>query len=89
MTDNGATLTVDADGFVHWGSLRLPVRYVGGALEFAVKHPGDRARLQCSRVLIPVDEFCALEESPAPAPCRPAGRMPREPKRRIVTRRNK
>jgi hypothetical protein len=82
-------LTLDSKGFIRYDGVCLPVRLVDGALEFVVKHPADRARLQCSRVLIPISEFEKLEPAPAPAPCRPAGRMPREPKRRIVTRRNK
>lgn len=63
MNDNGTTLTVDRQGFVSWDGVRLPVRYEGGALEFVVKHPGDRARLQCKRVRIPLDEFKRLEQA--------------------------
>ena len=89
MSDNAATLSVDAQGFVHWGNLRLPVRFEGGALEFAVKHPGDRARMGCKRVKIPVGEFEKLEASPTSVPCRPAGRMPRGQRRRVVAPRKK
>lgn len=63
MTDNGATLTVDAQGFVHWDGVRLPVRYEGGALEFVVKRAEDRARLQCKRIKVPLDEFKQLERT--------------------------
>jgi len=86
---NEYALTVDAQGFVRYDGARLPVRYEGGALEFVVKHPGDQARLKCKRVRIPVSEFANLE-APAPsAPCRPAGRMPRGARRRVVSSRNK
>jgi hypothetical protein len=81
---NECALTVDAQGYVFWGGLRLPMRYEQGALEFVVKHPADRARLKCKRVKIPLERFGELESLPAPAPCRPAGRMPRD-----VSRRNK
>lgn len=87
MSDNGATLTVDRQGFISWDGVRLPVRYEGGALEFVVKHPGDRARLRCKRVKIPLDEFKKLERTrAASAPdCEPSKRPPRQ---RIVSRRN-
>lgn len=56
------TLTVDSRGFLHWGTLRLFVRYVDGKLIFPVKHPADRARLKCKRVEIPLDEFNNLAQ---------------------------
>lgn len=56
-------LTVDRKGFIHWGDLRLPVRYEHGALEFVVKHPRDRERLGCNRIKIPLDAFKTLERA--------------------------
>jgi len=85
---NECALTVDAQGFVHWGKVRLPMRYERGALEFAIKDK----RLwpeHGKRVRVPPDEFKQLERTPAHPPCRPAGRMPRESKQRIVPPRNK
>lgn len=88
VSDSVPTLTVGSKGFLHWGELRLLIRYEDGLLFFPVKHPGDRARLQCKQVGIPLDEFAKLESAPAPALRRLAGRMPRERGRKIVTRRN-
>lgn len=93
MTDNGATLTVDAQGFLHWGDLRLFVRYEDGKVWFPVKHPGDRERLKCKRVGIPLDEFAGLEAGETQAirrgPALGEFRAVERTRRRSVTRRNK
>lgn len=62
MSDNGATLTVDRQGFVWWGPLRLPCRYEGGELEFAVKDKRLWATVG-KRVRIPKDKFAGLEQA--------------------------
>lgn len=63
MSDNGSapTLSVNHRGDVFWDGVRLPVRYGHGVLEFVVKRPQDRKRLQAKRVKVPLDEFKRLE----------------------------
>lgn len=64
MSDNGdaPTLSVNHQGFVFWDDVRLPVRYVRGNLEFVLKRPQDRERLQAKRVKVPLVEFAKLEQ---------------------------
>lgn len=90
MTDTGP-LSVDRKGFVRYRGVCLPVRYEGGALEFAIKHPADRARLKCARVKVPVQDFAKLKRpAPQSKTHRPARREFRAMDRAAsISRRNK
>lgn len=54
-------LRVDRRGHVFYRGVRLPIRYEGRSLEFVVKHPGDRKRLGCKRLRVPLSEIQQLE----------------------------
>ena len=53
------SLWVDGRGFLRYGMAKLPVRVVGGVLEFIIKER-DFAPLYGRRVLVEVEELASL-----------------------------
>jgi hypothetical protein len=56
---NRPTLWTDGRGFVRYGKAKLPVRVVGGVLEFIVKEQ-ECIPIYGRRVLIEVEELASL-----------------------------